>query len=64
MAIITLTSDWGQSGYYVAAVKGTILSYLPDAVIVDVTHNIDPWNIWNAAFTIKNCYKCFPEGTI
>ncbi|MGN0032281.1 MAG: S-adenosyl-l-methionine hydroxide adenosyltransferase family protein [Candidatus Limimorpha sp.] len=64
MAIITLTSDWGQSDYYVAAVKGTILSSLPDAIIIDITHNIEPWNIWNAAFVIKNCYKCFPEGTI
>ena len=64
MAIITLTSDWGQSDYYVAAVKGAILSALPDATIVDITHNIEPWDIASAAFIIRNCYKNFPEGTI
>lgn len=64
MAIITLTSDWGLSDYYVAAVKGTILSALPDATIVDITHNIEPWDIASAAFIIRNCYQNFPEGTI
>ena len=64
MAIITLTSDWGQSDYYVAAVKGAILSALPDATIVDITHNIEPWDIASAAFIIRNCYQNFPEGTI
>ena len=64
MAIITLTSDWGLSDYYVAAVKGTIYSMLPDATVVDITHNIEPWDIASAAFIIRNCYKNFPEGTI
>lgn len=64
MAIITLTSDWGLSDYYVAAVKGTIYSALPDATIVDITHNIEPWDVTSAAFIIKNCYKSFPTGTI
>lgn len=64
MAIITLTSDWGTSDYYVAAVKGKILSYLPNATIVDVTHNIEPFSIAQAGFTLKNCYQSFPEGSI
>ena len=64
MAIITLTSDWGKKDYYVAAVKGTILSMLPSATIVDVTHEIDPFNVAQAGFTLKNCYQCFPQGTI
>ena len=64
MAIITLTSDWGTSDYYVAAVKGVILSQLPSATIVDITHEIIPFNIAQAGFTLRNCYKNFPEGTI
>ena len=64
MAIITLTSDWGTKDYYVAAVKGTILSQLPAATIVDVTHEIEPFNVSQAGFTLKNCYRCFPPGTI
>ena len=64
MAIITITSDWGTKDYYAAAVKGTILSQLPDATIVDVTHEIEPFNVAQAGFTLKNCYRCFPPGTI
>ena len=64
MAIITLTSDWGQADYYVAAVKGAIYSAVPGATVVDISHNIEPWDIASAAFIIKNCYKNFPEGTI
>ncbi|MDY6437341.1 MAG: SAM-dependent chlorinase/fluorinase [Bacteroidales bacterium] len=64
MAIITLTSDWGQSDYYVAAVKGAILSAVPGVNVVDITHNIEPWDIASAAFIIRNCYRNFPEGTI
>lgn len=64
MAIITLTSDWGLSDYYVAAVKGTIYTALPNAIVVDITHNIEPWDITSAAFILKNCYRNFPEGTV
>lgn len=64
MAIITLISDWGQADWYVAAVKGAIYSALPDATIVDITHNIEPFDIRSAAFILGNCYKNFPKGTI
>jgi hypothetical protein len=64
MAIITLTSDWGTSDYYVAAVKGTILAQIPDATIVDITHEIDPFNLPQVGFTLRNCFRCFPQGTI
>jgi S-adenosylmethionine hydrolase len=37
---------------------------LPSATIVDVTHEIDPFNVAQAGFTLKNCYQCFPQGTI
>ena len=64
MAIITLTSDWGTSDYYAAAVKGVILSQIPNATIVDITHEISHYNIAEAGFTLRNCYRNFPEGTI
>ena len=64
MAIITLTSDWGLSDYYVPAVKGAIYSLLPDVTIVDITHNIEPFDLRSAAFIVKNCYRNFPVGTI
>ena len=64
MAIITLTSDWGTSDYYTAAVKGVILSQIPNATIVDITHEVSHYNIAQAGFIMRNCYKNFPEGTI
>lgn len=64
MAIITLTSDWGLSDYYVPAVKGALYSALPDVNVVDITHNIESFDIRSAAFIVKNCYRNFPKGTI
>ncbi len=64
MSIITLTSDWGHSDHYIGAVKGSILSLLPDVKIIDISHQIAPFNIDQAAFILKNCYKNFPKGTI
>ncbi len=64
MSIITLTTDLGLKDYYVAGIKGHILSQLPNATIVDVSHEIPPFNISVAAFCLKNCYQHFPEGSI
>src|SRR5512133_2364165 len=64
MAIITLTSDWGLRDHYTGSVKGAILRQLPDAVIVDISHSIQPHNLNQAAFIVRNSYRNFPEGTI
>ena len=64
MAIITLTSDWGTADYYAAAVKGVILSQIPNATIVDITHEIPHYNVAEAGYILRNCYQNFPEGTI
>ncbi len=63
--IITLTTDWGISDHYVAAVKGKLLSSVSkDLNIVDVSHLIQPLNVFQAAFVLKNCMDFFPAGTI
>jgi S-adenosylmethionine hydrolase len=64
MAIITLTSDWGDSDYYAAAVKGTIYSQMPDARIIDITHKIPAFQIAQAAYVLRNTYPHFPDGTV
>ncbi len=64
MSLITLTTDFGTKDHFVGAVKGAIYSELPDAKIVDITHEITPFNIAETAYIIKNSYKSFPEGTI
>jgi len=64
MPIITLTSDWGQRDYFLAAVKGKILSLLSSANIIDISHGISPFNLKQASFIIKNSYPHFPKGTV
>lgn len=64
MAIITLTSDFGLKDHHVASMKGAILSEIPDANIVDISHNISPFNIIETAYIVKNAIKNFPKGSI
>jgi S-adenosyl-L-methionine hydrolase (adenosine-forming) len=64
MPIITLTSDWGQRDYFLAAVKGKILNLLPEVNIVDISHGISPFNLKQASFIIRNSYPHFPAGTV
>lgn len=64
MPIITLTSDWGLKDHYLASVKGKILDKNQGINIIDISHQISPFNIEHAAFVIKNSYLNFPEGTI
>ena len=61
---ITLLTDFGTADYFVAAMKGVILSAHPDAVIVDISHEIPPHDIATSAFTLLACYRDFPPGTI
>ena len=64
MAIITLTTDFGLKDHFVGALKGAIYKELTDAKIVDISHNISPFNIQECAYILKNSYKSFPEGSI
>jgi S-adenosylmethionine hydrolase len=61
--IITTTSDWGIKDYYLAVVKGQLLSCCSEAVLVDISHSIEPFNISEAAFVLKNSFLHFPEGS-
>lgn len=64
MSIITLTTDFGNKDFFVASVKGAILSGVKNALIIDVSHEIQPYNHSEAAYVLKNAYKTFPKGTI
>jgi S-adenosylmethionine hydrolase len=61
--IVTFLSDFGTGDAYVAQVKAVILSGLPGAAIVDITHEIRPFDILSAAWTLHTTYRYFPEGT-
>lgn len=62
--IITLTTDWGWRDFFVGKFKGKLLSMLPDARIVDITHEIDSFNLKSAYFVARNACLDYPEGTI
>lgn len=64
MAIITLTTDFGEKDHFVGAIKGAIFTELPEAKIVDISHTITPFSIPEAAYIIQNAYNSFPKGTI
>ena len=64
MPIITLTTDFGIKDHFIANIKGAILTELPQVNIVDISHQISPFNILEAAYIIQNSYKSFPVGTI
>jgi S-adenosylmethionine hydrolase len=63
-ALITLLTDFGSSDYFVAALKGVILSVSPNTRIIDITHEIPPLDIAAAAFTLLASYNTFPARTI
>jgi S-adenosyl-L-methionine hydrolase (adenosine-forming) len=64
VSVITLTTDFGGSSPYVAAMKGVMLALNPAAVLVDLTHDIRPQNIRHAAVVLDDVAGRFPAGTL
>jgi S-adenosyl-L-methionine hydrolase (adenosine-forming) len=63
MPLITLTSDIGSQDFLVGAIKGQLLSANPNFNIVDISHNLSPFNYPQAAYVCRNAIKNFPDGT-
>jgi S-adenosylmethionine hydrolase len=64
LPVITLLTDFGTRDYFVAAVKGVILTINPEARVIDITHEVPPQDVESGAFTLLTCYRDFPPGTI
>jgi len=64
VSIITLTTDFGHSSPYAAAMKAVILRINPAATIVDITHSIPPQDVHQGAVVLDDVTEWFPEGTI
>ncbi len=62
--LLTLTTDFGNDGPYVAALKGVVLGLAPDTQIVDVSHRITPQNILEGAFVLTSILDAFPAETV
>jgi S-adenosylmethionine hydrolase len=63
-AIITLTTDFGLSDGYVAAMKGVVLGINPEARLVDICHSIRPQDVSQAAFVLSTAWEYFPRRTV
>ena len=62
--IVSLTTDFGNKDPFAGSVKGAILKVNPESRIVDISHEVSPQDIWEAAFILKSAYNYFPKGTI
>jgi S-adenosylmethionine hydrolase len=59
--ILTLTTDFGASDHYAGAMKGVILSICPQAQIVDICHDVTPFQIAEGAYVIAQAYRLLPD---
>lgn len=64
MSIITLTTDFGIKDHFVGALKGKIISDFADVRIVDISHDIDLFNVSEASYVVGAAYNSFPKGTV
>ncbi|MES2704296.1 MAG: SAM-dependent chlorinase/fluorinase [Bacteroidota bacterium] len=64
MAALTLLSDFGLHDASAAVVKGMLAPFVPPAQIADITHEIAPFQVAQAAYVLGAAYKSFPAGTI
>ena len=63
MPLLTLTSDIGQQDFLIGAVKGQLLQTNPAFSLIDITHNLSPFNYPQTAYVCRNAIKNFPPGT-
>lgn len=61
---VVLLTDFGTSDHYIGVMKGVILSRAPHVTIIDISHNVSPQNIDEAAYLLWTSYKYFPQRTI
>jgi len=62
-SVITIISDYGLGSPYAASLIGTGLKILPQTKLIEISHQINPFDLVQAAFLLKSVYRNFPEGT-
>lgn len=62
--IIAILTDFGTKDGFVGAMKGVILGINPEACIVDITHEVEPFNVMHGALILRSHFSYFPKGTI
>ncbi len=64
MPIVTLTTDWGEEGFFSGMVKGLLYSNIEGVRVVDITHRLEAYNIMTATFVVRHACLGFPAGTV
>lgn len=64
MTIVTLTTDFGYKDFSVSVIKAALLQQIPELTIVDISHEISPYNPSQTAYILKNAFRAFPKGSI
>jgi S-adenosyl-L-methionine hydrolase (adenosine-forming) len=62
--IVALLTDFGSRDHYVGAVKGAVLAACPDALLVDVVHDLPPHDVLEGAYALEAAYRAFPAPTV
>ena len=62
--IVTLTTDWGNQGFFAGMVKGALYSAVEGVEVVDITHGVDPFSVMAATFVVRHACLGFPAGTV
>ena len=63
MSIITLTTDYGNKDYFVSSLKAKLISNINITNIVDISHEISPFNLTEAGYVLEGAFNNFPKGT-
>ena len=64
ITLVTLLTDFGDRDYFVASMKGVMLNINPQIRIVDLSHQVTPHEVEEAAYLLKSSYRYFPDGTV
>ena len=64
MPIVTLTTDFGHKDYSVSVIKGALIQQISNVRIIDISHEISPYNPSETAYILKNAFQSFPKGSI
>jgi S-adenosylmethionine hydrolase len=62
--VVTLTTDFGTSDHFVGVLRGVIIKINPDVELVDLCHDVNSYDVFDAAFTLVQSYRYFPSDTI
>ena len=64
ISVLTMTTDWGLRDHYVGSFKGQLISRSPHVHIIDISHEVEQFDILKASFLIRNSFSGFPPGSV